>query len=486
MTLTQQATAPGVVTDPGMSGPLGIGTYRVYVYDRGALDRIGEIAPIQTLTWQRVRDDISVANLTTAGFGPDCCDMLSELHCMRHELVIFRDGVRVWEGPLTRIAYQSDSVSIEAKDVMQYIYRRICREGYSDIYPHMQSIITRVSSLLITTLERDDPNVLQYLTRFDRSDDAKEARFLHPYQKTVWEEIDDMAANAGLDYTVVGRRIMYWDTHNVIGRLPVLNDGDFLDSPIITEYGMSLATFTAATDGYGNVGVAGGEDFYYGSVELLASSYSSSVPPADTEGGQFAAINKQRVAAEAHYNHAYTTYVAYPGLTPAEDDQLAAYEKERNTPGVTPHRQKQLDALIKPLLDRKTKKATLLTRLNHARTALNAAIDAMADAEKRWHDYLAGLRSQAQRLLMGRNPAPVIVRIPDNSQLNPMVDIGINELVPGTWIPLRSNSTCRYVTQWQKLDKVEVSVDSGSEAVSLTLSVAPNNGLDPSDLPTDQ
>jgi hypothetical protein len=93
---------------------------------------------------------------------------------------------------------------------------------------------------------------------------------------------------------------------------------------------------------------------------------------------------------------------------------------------------------------------------------------------------MKSLRAQAQRNLTGRNPAPVHVRIPDNSQLSPDLDIGISDLVPGIWIPLRSKATCKDLRQWQKLDQVNVSSTSdGGEQVTVTMSPAPGGGRNP-------
>jgi hypothetical protein len=98
------------------------------------------------------------------------------------------------------------------------------------------------------------------------------------WSRSVWEEVDDLAATAGLDYATVGRRILLWDTHRPVGRLPELRDGDFSDSPIVTEYGMQLATFFAVTNGSGVVGSVEVEagHYPYGPIEHLASSYSDS------------------------------------------------------------------------------------------------------------------------------------------------------------------------------------------------------------------
>ena len=259
------------VTVPG--GSLGCGTYRVFVYEQGGERLLGEVEPIERLNFSRVRDDISNATVFSAGYSADCGQLYGSLRCWMHELVIFRDGVRVWEGPITRIGYKQDSVEIEAKDVMAYAYRRIMREGYNDAYRLVKSatgnqpeqslgvlsVVKRAAMLLTQGLAPYDPNVLPYLTTIEYPGDAKQARVVANWSRTVWEEVDDLAATAGLDYTTVGRRIMLWDTHRAIGRLPELRDGDFSDSPIVTEYGMQLATFFAVTNGSGVAGYHRGD-----------------------------------------------------------------------------------------------------------------------------------------------------------------------------------------------------------------------------------
>jgi hypothetical protein len=86
------------------------------------------------------------------------------------------------------------------------------------------------------------------------------------------------------------------------------------------------------------------------------------------------------------------------------------------------------------------------------------------------------LTSQAERNLSGRWPTPLLVRVPDNSSLNPEVNIDINHLIPGVWVPLRATKTCRSVAQWQKLDSIAVEVGPTGEKVSVTLSPAPGGG----------
>jgi hypothetical protein len=230
---------------------------------------------------------------------------------------------------------------------------------------------------------------------FEYPDDAPSSRVRKDFSNTAWEEIDDLAAHAGLDYVTTGRRIILWDTHRSIGRLPEMRYGDFSEAPVITEYGASLANVFAVTNGEGLYGIATrgmdaeGRPGPEGFIEQLANSYS------ETEG--------------------------------------AGTERT-------------------------------LTR----------------EARRRLEE---GLREQAVRNIAGRytsyGPAPRVVRIPDNATLSPTLPLGINQLVPGVWIPLRIDDGIQNIAQWQKLDSMTVTQDDKGEKISVVMSPAPNDGADP-------
>lgn len=81
----------------------------------------------------------------------------------------------------------------------------------------------------------------------------------------------------------------------------------------------------------------------------------------------------------------------------------------------------------------------------------------------------AVLRSQAQRNLSGRNPTPIQVRIPDGSSLNPKGVLGVEHLVPGTYIPMTSSLTARKISQMQKLNKVDFTESAEGEQITVTM-----------------
>lgn len=82
------------------------------------------------------------------------------------------------------------------------------------------------------------------------------------------------------------------------------------------------------------------------------------------------------------------------------------------------------------------------------------------------------MASQAVRNLAGRNPSPLLLRIPEGSTLNPNSAISIDDLVPGVHIPLRAKILIRTFEQMQKLDRMTVTETAAGETVSISLSPA--------------
>lgn len=252
--------------------------HTAFVYDRGGARRILEIDPLTSVQWERLRDDISTAQVTVVNPGPDCQRAMLSVHPHRHELVIFRGKERVWEGPITRMAWHRDRIEIEAKDVFHYAYRTIMRAAYANAHPNVITTIQRAVNVLGGELVRkealDPPiNVLPYVTAYTTTGDSETSKSTVPYESTVYDDIDAMAWRSGLDYTVVGRRILLFDTHTVFYTTPQVSEQDFLGEIIVTQYGMEHATIAAVTSSTGVTSQTGGVDPYYGEWEILDNAY---------------------------------------------------------------------------------------------------------------------------------------------------------------------------------------------------------------------
>lgn len=346
--------------------------HRAYIYDRGGVTRLAEIVQLASVEWTRVRDDISEATVNVNGQACQAqADTLGGIEPGRHELVLYRGDERVWEGPINRLTYTRDSVEIHALDVLYYASRTVMHLGYDNSYPNVDYVIDRAALILTTELGRKEAltppiNVLPHLTLHQLATDAKTSAETVPYQYTVFEHIDALAAKSGLDYTVIGRAIHLWDTHESLGLTAVLTENDFLGDITVSVYGSELATRAIVTDGQGVAGIAGGIDPFYGEWETLATAYD-----------------------------------------------------ENEDAGAPPTQ--------------------------------------------------AELKSQAARNIVGRIPAPLQVRIPDGSSLNPTGVLTLGDLVPGVYMPLRADMTVRVIQQTQKLNKVSVTETPAGEEITVVL-----------------
>lgn len=262
--------------------------HTAYVYDRGGTQRLFQITPLTSVEWERLRDDISHAVVTIANPGPDCQQQMLSVHPNRMELVVFRGDDRVWEGPISRMAWHRDHIEIEAKDVMHYAYRTIMHAAYTNAYPNIQTTIQRAINILGGELARKEAlvppiNVLPFVTAYTTANDSQTSKSTVPYESTVYDDIDAMAWRSGMDYTVLGRRILLFDTHTVFYTTPQVTEADFLSEIIVTQYGMEGATHAAVTSSSGVFATTGANDPFYGEWEILDSAYNEDGTTAPTQ-----------------------------------------------------------------------------------------------------------------------------------------------------------------------------------------------------------
>jgi len=268
--------------------------HTAWVMERGGKKRIEQLVNIESIEWTRVRDDMSQA-IVKVGANRDSAqaDFLASLAGAtgRYELCIWRGQERVWEGPISLVTFTRERVEIMARDVMLYVSRTIMRAGYDNSFPNIAFAVQRAKDILVAELARkealDPPvNIVPHIRDYQTPTDAKVSRVTLPYQMTVFDHIDDLAAKGGIDYTVLGRSILLWDTSKpALGYTPTVTEKDFLGEMYVSIYAMELGTIAAVTDGQGRFGVAGAVDPYYGEWERLESPYDedASAAPTDAE-----------------------------------------------------------------------------------------------------------------------------------------------------------------------------------------------------------
>lgn len=272
-----------------------LANHTVWLMERGGKRRFQEITDIAQLSYSRVRDDISTAQIiVSANDTSQQADLLRQLIYAtgRYEICVWRGDLRVWEGPITLVTFRKNGVEIEARDVMHYTARLWLSKEYDDRYPNTNFVVSRAVEIMQHELARKDTvelalglpsvNVLPHIVEHHFSTDAQTSRYTFPYQYTVYEHIDDLAAKAGMDYTALGRAVHFWDTSRpVMGYTETATESDFLGELYVSVYGMELGTVAGVTDGQGVIGVAGEADPYYGLVERLDTAYDedATAPP---------------------------------------------------------------------------------------------------------------------------------------------------------------------------------------------------------------
>lgn len=363
------------------------------IYDRGGKQRITDVIDMSAVTWHRVRDDVSDAWVTIKSPSVKCISAMEKVEPNRSELVIFRDGDRVWEGPVTLIGppgQNPDGIKISARDVLHYAYRTAMHVEYDnsadwdgvDFVNRIAPVVDRAFNVLTAELTRvkeglDPPiNVVPYITKIradDIADEARTARHTLPKTLTVYDDLDEMARVGGLDYTAVGRRIILNDTRVPVGHTPKVSESDFLGRTVISKYGMDSFTRAFTTGANGMIGEAGGVDPYYGEWENVESMYDA-------------------------------------------------------------------DSVEEPTQE--------------------------------------SLDRAAEYNMFNRLPVPTVVRLPDNTRVNPNGVLTVDMLVPGVRIPLSANlAGGRKITQTQKLNTVKVSDGENGEEIKVSMTTAPGSEL---------
>lgn len=274
-----------------MVTPAGCARHSAKVYARGGVTHLLDVTPLINVRWNRKRDDISDAAITVG--IQDCCDELGDLETVVSELHLFRDGVPVWEGPITRLEYRHDNVQIFAEDILWVMKRTAFSTGYTHAYPNIGLVLDQMdeNARQRTFAKYGDPwrmtTPVNRIHKVVSAGGPKTAKTVPAWSMTTWEDFDALAEDAGADYTVVNRDIYFWDINYAWSVLPALSYHDLAEWPYIAEYGNELGTTYVLTNGAGFAGVASAPASViakYGHVDLVASTFSEASTSDDPNG----------------------------------------------------------------------------------------------------------------------------------------------------------------------------------------------------------
>lgn len=237
------------------------GRNRALVYTAGGLTLVGELEGAFSIRWQRIRDDISTAQVSVS--LTECCDVLEQVHCVTNELHIYRDDALVWCGPITRLEFEWDRCDIFAEDMLWVAKRRALNYGYNlQDPPNGDGPVNAIAHMHFLLSQCYFPFAMDPWSMTGRlhpvygPEDPDTGRQANAWSTTIWAEFDITAEDYGTDYAVVGRDIYYFDHHYKWNTIEPLAPEDIADYPRLVEYGNSVATRFVRTDGSGMAGIA--------------------------------------------------------------------------------------------------------------------------------------------------------------------------------------------------------------------------------------
>lgn len=266
-----------------MAETLGSGTYALAIYDRRGEARLLELetSGVTELKWGRVRNAYSEATVTLLGANVSgrCWSALGNVHTWAHTLVIFRNDERVWEGPIVTISTTTRAVTFYARDVVSWLTRRrVARKRYLPETGPALSVLGEAALSVSRALAPDDPNVAPFLLTVDDPTPPLTRRSLKPNEGYYYDDLVNLCEE-GLNFTVVGRRLVLFTDNTALGRTETLvPERDTVAELELTESGLDLATqVTVSTDKRSWTDdppppVTDGLDPFYGLHDMLADA----------------------------------------------------------------------------------------------------------------------------------------------------------------------------------------------------------------------
>lgn len=248
---------------------LGCGEHTAIVVDRDSGHKLLQVDQPLLIRWSRIRNKVSDAVVEIR--SGECCEQLSNVRPWRHELVVYRSGDQVWQGPITSISADPDTAVIEAEDLWAWLDVRYPREDLElegDVADVALDLIRE--GLLHPDGRSDETGVLSNLmvTRTG----VHTSREYEAYRSSVGSSLRSLAGSA-LNMAFLGRRLVMWGTEP-LGRVSILQDKDFLEGLEVVHDGRAAASRVIVLGADGIVATAGGTDPYYGLVERVINDSS--------------------------------------------------------------------------------------------------------------------------------------------------------------------------------------------------------------------
>ena len=400
----------------GFSGEECISLHRVMIHDRGGVRKLDQLLDVAEVEYTRERDEVTGARVVVA--GRSCIGQrafLLQIAAMRHEVVIYRGSERVWEGPILEVRWFANRVELVAHDVVEYVdWTMLSKDWPNEDGGGQRYMTERIRDIITYELQ----------TPYDA--DVGSAGVPDVITVPRWENL----GTAPWDLATWGPPI------NVLPHLDVR--ASIGPQGILTR--SSTVAFEMTVGEHLRNLAEGGLDFTAVGRRLLIWDSATSI-------GRTRQLTDADFYGELQVIASGTEHASLAHISAQRDDEAV------EDPGSTDPSVGNAGA-PDPVYGVWTRLVSLASEEGN---------DTPSQME---------LNSQARRQLVGRNPVPTEIVVPQGGGLRLSHDLRINELVPGVIMPVRATLNLRPVSQDQRLDKVTVKEVPGSETVQVSLSPA--------------
>ncbi len=386
-----------------------ISLHRVMIHDRGGVRRLNQLVDVAEVEWVREADQITGAKVIVSGAACAAqAPVLNSIAAKRHEVVIFRGDDRVWEGPIDDVKWYSNRVELWANDITDYVRN--------------------------TPLSKDWPNAdgggFVYMT--ERIAAILEYELTTPY---------DMETNAGTvtvprweNFGTTPWELEEWGPPaNILPHLDV--------RPSVGPQGILTRSDTVA-------------------FEMMLGEHLQNL----SEGGlDYTTVGRRLLIWDSAQSIGRTRTITEADFY-GDVVVIAAGREHASVGHVSAQRDEDADVSDSSGVGNAGAPDPFY--------GVWTRLVSLASEEGNDTPTQLELNSQARRQIVGRNPVPTEIQIPQGSGLRLSHDLRINELVPGVIMPVRATLNLRPVTQDQRLDKLVVRETPTGETIQVSLSPA--------------
>lgn len=255
---------------------LGCGTYRVFVTGRGVTDSLTAELPWQEVRWTRRLDETSDAVVETSGPAAGCCpdgsagcfDGVVDIRPWTHDLVVVRDRVRVWSGPVIDLEATEDGIRITARDHSAWWWRRWLPNDYHYVGVDLGTVFADYVNDAMAV----DQASITYREGYAGAVSATcptvttgikgERKVYDEEHRILGDELDEITRTA-VDWTC-SLGVVTLSPVELVAAPIVLTDGHFARTPLPKLSGMDVAT---------RVAVIGNEPTVNGTASMVAPAF---------------------------------------------------------------------------------------------------------------------------------------------------------------------------------------------------------------------